>query len=464
VTDVLVVGSGPAGSAAATLLARWGHRVNLITKPAPNTVPLGESIPPSTGKLLDVLGIRGDVDAAGFVRATGNTVWWGRTTPRLEYFGAGERGWQVTTTALETVLRAVVAAAGVEWETRRLTDRDVAGARYVLDCSGRAGILARARRLRVHDEAFHTIAMVGLWGSPRFSLPEPTHTVVESYDGGWAWSVPEAIERRFVAVMIDPRTRSRREVAAPVDAYLHELARAAQFTHILAGATLLDGPRGWDASMYHATRYVDDNVLLVGDAASFIDPLSSAGIKKALASGWLAAVATHTALVNPPMRDAALAFFSARERDVYASFHAMTERYWRDAAGGHAHPFWTDRAGDEDSASNDEAERRAFDQIRLAPDLRLELSPDVRIAARAAVSGNEILMEDRLTRSGSDAGVRFINAVDMIALAELAPVYTSVPDLFEAYNRRRLPVELPVFLATLATSIAEQWLRWCDTN
>ena len=43
--------------------------------------------------------------------------------------------------------------------------------------------------------------------------------------------------------------------------------------------------------MYDATRFVDGDVLLVGDAGSFLDPLSSAGVKKALASGWLAAVA-----------------------------------------------------------------------------------------------------------------------------------------------------------------------------
>lgn len=73
-------------------------------------------------------------------------------------------------------------------------------------------------------------------------------------------------------------------------------------------------------------------MLLVGDAGSFVDPLSSAGVKKALASGWLAAVAVHTALVRPAMRDAAFRFFAAREREMYASLRAMTERHLGDAA------------------------------------------------------------------------------------------------------------------------------------
>ena len=45
-----------------------------------------------------------------------------------------------------------------------------------------------------------------------------------------------------------------------------------------------------DASLYFSGAYAGPQFLLVGDAGSFIDPLSSFGVKKALASAWLAAV------------------------------------------------------------------------------------------------------------------------------------------------------------------------------
>ena len=411
------------------------------------------------------------MDAAGFVRATGNTVWWGSAPARAESFANQERGWQVTTTALESICRDVAAEAGAHIRIARgdANDGRAAAAKFVLDCSGRAGVYARARRLRRADPMLRTIAMVGRWTAPSFDVPDPTHTVIQSYDGGWAWSVPHSADRpedpsrqRFVAVMVDPRSSNLTRRSASRNIYLAEIRKAHAVHRMLQGATLVEGPRGWDASMYDASQYVDGNVLLVGDAGSFIDPLSSAGVKKALASGWLAAVATHTSLIKPEMRSTALDFYNQREHAVYAAFRAMTESYWRDAAAGHAHPFWADRAGNEQPANDHDAVARAFEGIRHAPELRLTANPAVRIEERPAVSGAEIVLERRLVRA--DVSTRYAHDVDLLVLTELAPAHTSVPALFEAYNTRQAPVALPHFLAALATAIAHHWLLWCDTN
>lgn len=470
-SDVAVVGGGPAGCAAAIMLARCGHAVTLITKTATDALPLGESIPPSTRKLFDLLGVSRDVDAAGFARAAGNTVWWGRDTPRIEHFADGERGWQVTNAELERVLRAAAERWGVRLQTSRASVDDgmFRNVSFVLDCTGRGGLFARGRRLRANDSGLTTVAVVGLWAAPAFALPDPTHTVIESYEGGWAWSVPVAAPRavrdarRFVAVMVDPRTSNLAPVSDSQQFYLAELRKATRLHHMLAGATLTDGPRGWDASMYHAVRYVDDNVLLVGDAGSFIDPLSSAGVKKALASGWLAAVAAHTCLVRPEMRRIALDFFDAREREVYQSFRTMTEAYWRDAAAWHAHPFWSDRAITPEQDLDRDVLTAAYERVRHAPTLCVRPNPAVTIAARPTVSGTEVVLEERLVRDGTTSGVRYVYDVDLLALVALAPDHDSVPALFDSYNERHAPVPLPDFLAALATALAERWLLWCDT-
>jgi 2-polyprenyl-6-methoxyphenol hydroxylase-like FAD-dependent oxidoreductase len=463
--DVLVVGGGPSGCAASTLLARWGHRVTLLTKSATELPPLGESIPPSTRKLFDVLGVRDRLDAAGFVRSTGNTVWWGRSTPRIEYFDSGQRGWQVTTTGLEQVLREAATDAGVTLQTARVDPdaRIVQEAAFVLDCSGRAGVFARARHLREPEPRLRTVALVGSWSADTFDLPEPSHTVIESYDGGWAWSVPSSASQRYVAVMVDPRTSTLVRDSLSREVYLAELAKTQHLQRMLCDATLVDGPRGWDASMYHARHYVDGHVLLAGDAGSFIDPLSSAGVKKAIASGWLAAVATHTALRTPDMRAVALDFFDAREREVYARFRGTTEQFLGEAAAGHAHPFWTDRALDADLSAASERVAAAFEQVRTARALRVNGNPEAHVDHRPAVSGTEIVLERRLVRDDRPEGARFAYDVDLLTLVELAPSFTSVPDLFDAYNRRAAPVALPDFLGALATAIADRWLVWCDT-
>ena len=120
---ILVIGAGPAGATAARLLAQWGHAVRLVTRPpreGRRAAGLAESLTPSCGKFFDLLGIRPEIDAAGFVRATGNTVWWQPGEARVEMFADGGRGWQVTSTALEQVMLAAAGAAGVVAERGRI--------------------------------------------------------------------------------------------------------------------------------------------------------------------------------------------------------------------------------------------------------------------------------------------------------------------------------------------------------
>jgi hypothetical protein len=260
--------------------------------------------------------------------------------------------------------------------------------------------------------------------------------------------------------MVDPRTSN---LARPGDAravYEAEIAKTPRFTTLLQNATIIDGPFGWDASMYSASRYVIDHVLLVGDAGSFIDPLSSAGIKKALASGWLAAVAVHTALVRPSMRSTALAFFAAREAEIYDAFRRLTERHLAGAASAERHPFWADRTGPiEDDPVDDQAEiQAAFDRLRAASEIAFRPGADVLIEPRPAVSGSEIVLESRIVTPAFPHGVRYVRDVNVVALLELAPGARQVPDFFTMYCERYGPVALPDFLVALSTAIARRWL------
>ena len=454
------MGGGPAGCAAARLLSLWGHDVELVTR-QPSASSLPESIPPSCGKLFDILGVRGAIDAAGFVRTTGNTVWWGGEDLRVERFAGDERGWQVTGDALEAVLQDAARNANVRIRYGRATvDALPNDAAFVLDCTGRTGLIARSRGWRVLAPGPHTIALVAAWQRDAgWPLPDPTHTVIESYADGWAWSVPAGDGSRFVAMMVDPQVSDLAKGRPAREIYLAQIARTVRFSDVLASASMLGGPWGWDSTMYGSSCYASENVLLVGDAGSFIDPLSSIGVKKALASGWLAAVATHTALSHPEMRDIALDFFAAREAEVYAGFRTLTTRFLASAAPAHGHPFWTDRTvAVMDGSDDGEAVAAAFEWIRRAESIDLERAADLRIDQRPAVSGSEIVMERRIVTVSQPAGVRYVSDVDVIALIELAPEHRQVPDLFEAYNQRHAPVSLPEFLTALATAVARGFL------
>ncbi len=473
-TEVIVIGGGPAGASAARLLATWGHGVHLVTR-ARGDARLAESLPPSCGKLFDAIGVGAAIERAGFIRSTGNTVWWGTDTPRVEPFADGGRGWQVEAEALAAVLLDEAVGAGVTIERRSFPADGIAqkaeGRRqkaeteepFVLDCSGRGGVLARRHGLREYDEGPRTIALVASWRCDRdWNVPDTSHTIVESYEGGWAWSVPTSATHRHIAVMVDPERSGLARGGAARDIYLAEIAKTREFHSLVYRATFDDGPWGWDASTYHARRYADAGWLLVGDAGSFIDPLSSAGVKKALASGWLAAVVTHTWLTKPEMRGHALSFFEHRETEIHHRFAAMTRRMLADAAVGHAHRFWADRWDESPDLAPDQDEegrvRSEFERLRSAAALRARPGPGFIVESRPAVSGREIVLEPRIIGPGVPSGIRYVRDVDVIALVELAPHFSEVPDLFDAYCRQSRAVALPDFLRALSTALARGWL------
>jgi flavin-dependent dehydrogenase len=450
----------------------WGHAVTLVTKPpAQLGAPLAESLTPSCGKFFDLLGIHTAIDDAGFVRTTGNTVWWGPGDARVETFGNGAAGWQVTSTALEGVMLATAEEAGVRVERAMLTPEDAAARPAVirLDCTGRTGLLARSRAGRRMEEGHRTVSLSAVWERRNgWGLPDASHTLIESYADGWAWSVPLDAARRAVAVMVDPRITSMKRGDGAAATYRAELDKTERLRVLLAEATMLGGPTGWDASMYSSTTYAGDDWLVVGDAASFVDPLSSAGVKKALASGWLAAIVTHTALSTPGMAATARQFFADREAEVYATFLSLTRGYLHEAAEGQAHPFWAERAetGERDAvrmAAEQEREgvHAAFERLKAAPQLIARPGADVRLERRPAIGGNEIVMEPRLVTPTDPVGVRYLHDVDVVTMVELAPTCRQVPDLFDAYVKRAGPVDLGGFVTALATAVARRWVDLC---
>ena len=223
---------------------------------------------------------------------------------------------------------------------------------------------------------------------------------------------------------------------------------------------LVDGPRGFDASPYRASAYAGERWLLVGDAGSFIDPLSSAGVKKALASGWLAAIAVHTAIANPSMRAHAFEFFSAREHEIEQHLSRESRRFLAGAATGHHHPFWDERSDDGEAEAADADEiRRAFDELKARDSWRPRIgSGDQRRSRDPAFEAARSSSSLTSCRHEHPGGIRYVRDIDLVALVELAPGLGHVPDLYEAYVRKAGPAPLPDFLFAVATAVARGWL------
>ncbi|MBZ5621746.1 MAG: tryptophan 7-halogenase [Acidobacteriia bacterium] len=476
VLDVVIIGGGPAGSTAGRLLARWGHSVAILAAPPDNRPGWAECLPPSNRKVFQFLGILDAIEQAGFFRTTGNTVWWGSDGQRVEPYPEGW-GYQVLRRDFDHLLLDLAQAAGAGVRAGKafgIADADgprvmfqpvgrrsqvPVPARFILDCSGRAGILARlahlkqARRAGAPERLFHvkqgqpgksrTVALCGIWrNEPDWGLPDESHTLVEAYEGGWAWSVPVSPSVRHVAFMIDPGDRKMARGKDLGAAYLAEMAQTRAFRDIFRRGTMETAPWGRDASVYSSSRYCGPGFLLAGDAGASIDPLSSFGVKKAMVSAWVGAVVTNTWLRHPAMRQAALQFFDDRERQVYESYRERSAAWYRNAAAPPADP---DR----------EAARRALEDLKARPSICLRRGAGVRMEQRPAIEGNEVALRDVLVVPALPESLDFIEDVSLPRLVELAERHSQVPDVFEAYNRVCPPVTLPAFLKALAILLAK---------
>ncbi len=486
VYDVAIVGGGPAGAAAGRLLALWGYDVVVMTRREDPERSLAVSLPPSVRKLLREIGVLDAVDMAGFVRSTGNTVWWGGGAPRCERFAGGETGYQVRHAEFDGLLLAAAETAGatvirnanvvevaVEIEPARALYATEGGegevsARYVLDASGRQGVVARSLGWHPELAPSRTVALIGTWRrKDPWDLADDTHTLVESFAEGWAWSVPVDSGLRYFTCMLDPQV-SELSRGSVKQRYLTALERTSAFKRLLDGANLDSEPWGCDASWYCAERVCGKRFLLLGDAASCIDPLSSFGVKKALASGWMAAIVTNTWARVPAMQEAAATLFADRERQMYDSFRSQASRFFSAVAEDHQHPFWTGRSfgedpqtatDDIDTLRHDHEVLAAFEALRAGASIQLIAEPAVRVIDEPAISDRRVVMEQRLATPALPGGLRFLRGVDVPRLMALAPDHQQVPELFAAYNALYPAVPLPDFIGALSVLLAKGFLR-----
>jgi flavin-dependent dehydrogenase len=493
--DIFVIGGGPAGATAARLLASWGWSVVLAHRAAPARQGLAESLPSSTRKLLAFLHLLAVVESGHFHPNSGNAGAWAgapRKTP------SSAEGFHVPRPAFDALLRRESAAAGariVNGVVRRVqlgephrieyaTDAGIAActATMVLDCSGRAGIVAR-RGFRQADARYRTIAIAAEWDCPEWPVEEQTRTVIESYRCGWAWSVPLSATRRQCTVMIDPSAIDRRERAAdafppPLSdcscarprahaalsrTYTREIAQAREIASRLSGATQTSAAWACDASIYHAPRAGGSGVLLVGDAASFVEPLSSAGVKKAMTSAWRAAVVANTCLTNANMAGAATDFHVQREHEIYADCQRRSARFFREAADWHTSAFWSSRVETAQTTApptggDTAAIHRAFARLRAAPRLDLRLASALRFTSVPDIEGREVVLREAVVMPDDEQAVRFAAGVDLAALARLAVACDEVPALFSAYTAHVGPVPMDHLLTGLSLLVARQAL------
>jgi len=311
--DVLVVGGGPAGSAAAITLARAGARVRLLERATfPRHKLCGDTLNPGALSIVDRLGAGREVRACA-LPILGMTV----TGPGAEVsadYPDGLRGMSVTRWCLDQLLLEAAAHAGASVDTGvgvsepviengrvvgvRLAgrSRDVLRAPVVIAADGRGSRLAAHVKLASYARRPRRWAFGAYFTDvERLSARGEMHIRRGAYIGvaplpGGLTNVSLVLDRQMSrggwpevpAGPADLQTIVRRAIAA--DALLRDRFAAAKQ---VSPVTVL-GPLAVDARGAGCA-----GLLLAGDAAGFVDPMTGDGLRFALRGGELAA---HAAL------------------------------------------------------------------------------------------------------------------------------------------------------------------------
>jgi geranylgeranyl reductase family protein len=323
--DVIVVGAGPAGCSAAFYLAKRGLEVLLVDKARfPRGKTCGDGVGAASTQFLANMGVLEKLEAGGAQRITqvlvsspDGTIVSGHPAALASHGGyAVVAPRQLLDAVLLDHVRAqphVTVLEGFKAAELARVDGVVCGVTgtlggvptslrgdFVVGADGAnsliAVLIAAANRQRAHRQ----VALRAYFDDVDLLTDRIEIHFTTSLLPGYGWVFPTGARSANVGVYLSPRPRT---TLSPRDAFHdfvqnHPLAR-----RNLAHARLREGTlTGWTlpSGSFRGPRGVE-NVLLVGDAASFIDPLTGEGIYYGLRSGQLAAEAIASVGSRPAM-------------------------------------------------------------------------------------------------------------------------------------------------------------------
>lgn len=327
--DVAIIGGGPAGATAATLLARKGRRVVVCEKEEFPRFKIGESLLPHSLETFDRLGVRAKLDAHAFKKYGGEIATaCGRRITRFYFDSAIQlnhsSAYQVERAWFDKMLIEHAAESGAEIrqpasiESVALDDDGVTlktstgeiRARYLLDCSGRNAVVGQQLDLkRRYDHLQKFSVFAHFEGVQRDDGRDATLTRLVRGKREWFWLIPLDDKRTSVGVVMDIADY-RAAKKSPEETLDAAIARSPLMRERMAGAQRITSVHAVGDYSYRNTRLHGSRWLLAGDAAGFIDPIFSTGVFLAIHSAEQAANAIDCALRRPWLRALRFAWYA----------------------------------------------------------------------------------------------------------------------------------------------------------
>lgn len=342
--DVIVVGGGPAGSSVGAALAAAGHRVLLLDKATfPRHKACSDYVNAGGARILAEMGVLDELTRLGahrigrmYVNAPDGGQFianFGKAAPGGAAVGLSRR-------QLDNVLLDRARASGVTvCEGAHVRDVLLSGARvvgisatidgtseslrapFVIGADGRHSAVARSLNLA---QPLRWPRKTGL--ATHYRGVSALDGYGEMYVGRGVYAGLAPIESDLVnlTIVVDNGTVAARPGTVE-ELFAESLLGLPRLADRMNGAERVGGIRGVGAMAHRARRTTGDGFLLLGDAASFLDPFPGDGVYEALRAAQLAAPVVGAALRADDTSAAALEPYRKLRR---RAFTAKREVCW----------------------------------------------------------------------------------------------------------------------------------------
>lgn len=360
--DVVTAGGGPAGAAAAILLAREGHDVLVCDALDSPRVHVGESLIPAANRTLARLGMIERMDELACPRKFGVQFYSREKAGRPFYFDEASdadlhQTWQVRRSEFDAAMLDEARQLGADVLLRtqvrdvvldrrgdepdcdaRVTAVDILGpdgvtrrvpTKIVLDASGQRGLLARRFGLREHfDGLRNAAAWAHFEGVALDEGRDAGSTLIYRVNSStWFWLIPVPDAVSIGVVM--PKDELRRYGGNPVEILDAALADCPMLAQRMTNAKRSSPVRLARDFSYYARRDGGLGWALIGDALAFMDPVYSSGLFLALYSAELAADRAHAALQGDGSA-IDLGGYSVKHREALERFLVIVRAFYRE--------------------------------------------------------------------------------------------------------------------------------------
>lgn len=348
--DVLIIGGGPGGSMAATVLAQAGVNVGLVEREEYPRFHIGESLLPATMPLYKETGFYKVLDSGKYIRKYG-ARFVDCSNEQEIYFGFDDgmnpdipMAFEVERSELDSDLLNFAKQQGATvYQPEQVVELDLTGdgirmqtdkrrleAEYVIDVSGRDALIGKRMKMRKINADLNNLAVFSHFkGVQRASgNNEGDITIGLLPNRSWIWIIPFKGEVTSVGVVASEKFQGE---PPDLEKYLQDAIGKSQIlAGKMKGATRV-GPMHTIGNYSHTCdKFYGERWLLAGDAALFLDPIFSSGVHMSTSSSKFAAETIMRALKDkiPLTNEQFGPAYEAKVRKGAKRFHNLISLFY----------------------------------------------------------------------------------------------------------------------------------------